>query len=690
MAFSASFLKQPDPPAPLFQEKPLSYTHEENIQDIYDNSYDDGSHAAAYLYGNNPENSYLSTHNDGLSALGGEGGGTNERELYESETSQIQKGLDSVSSSNEYAWAAGSAGPNGSHLQPPDMYRAPLAPTYQRPPLRDPRRDLLPADVIPPSLKSQIPYQHRYRDAPFAVLYVFAMVVWFFVGVRLVFSTTSYPLKGYDRATAFAAIRDTSGLFAFLIGCSIAGGAAWIWWLRKFVKPFVWATLTCMPFVAFTLFFWSLIESFHSGLNRDGTVSDTHDGGMTFVSFIPLVLGLFWGRTVWKKREQINKTVAIVELSCEILRSQPTILVYSFFLLVAYTLFSLLWIAFFSRLLLLGKFTGNGLVSSAAFALVARQLNDTMPSDNATDGGKHATNPVPVPVIPDDGKGGNWVLDSEAYWAIAFFVIIFFWTSAVFGNLQRVGISGVVGDWYFHRNDPPDESLPLLVDGSFLYQSPEERPADTPYRNIEMYAFEKTPTHVAFQRGATTLFGSACLGGLVLGCVRILQIGVGMLRKYFRNHRSGSGVLTAIGGIIAFIDGLIESINNYTLIYVGLTGEGFCTSARHATKVFRRNLMSGIITDLITRLVLYLLAFTMAAVSGLTMYVFATHALHNPFAWVVSALALIVPAYIGVFWGRVLTNTIDATFMAYAIDMDIGTNHCPAAHKIFGETGNVI
>lgn len=402
--------------------------------------------------------------------------------------------------------------------------------------------------------------------------------------------------------------------------------------------------------------------------------------------------GLFWGRTVWKRREQINKTVAIVELSCEILRSQPTILVYSFFLLVAYTLFTLLWIAFFSRLLLLGKFTGaTNAVSSAAFTIATQSL-----SNNSTDG-KHDPDPVLVPVVPGgggggDGKGGYWVLESEAYWAIAFFVLIFFWTSAVFGNLQRVGISGVVGDWYFHRNDPPDESLPTLIDGSFLYQSPEERSADTPYRQIEMYAFEKTPTHVAFRRGATTLFGSACLGGLVLGCVRILQIGVGVLRKYFRNQRNGSStVLTLVSGIVAFIDGLIESINNYTLIYVGLTGEGFCTSARNATKVFRRNLMSGIVTDLITRLVLYLLAFTMASVSGLTMYVFATHALHNPFAWIVSVLALIVPAYIGMFWGRVLTNTIDATFMAYAIDMDTGTNHCPAAHKIFGnENGNVI
>lgn len=45
-----------------------------------------------------------------------------------------------------------------------------------------------------------------------------------------------------------------------------------------------------------------------------------------------------------------------------------------------------------------------------------------------------------------------------------------------------------------------------------------------------------------------------------------------------------------------FLDGIIDQVNNYTIIYSGITGEGFWSSARSATKVFRRNLVTGLLS----------------------------------------------------------------------------------------------
>lgn len=53
-------------------------------------------------------------------------------------------------------------------------------------------------------------------------------------------------------------------------------------------------------------------------------------------------------------------------------------------------------------------------------------------------------------------------------------------------------------------------------------------------------------------------------------------------------------VFGAILGCLRFVEIIVGAINNETIILSGITGESFLASARSVTKIFRRNLISGV------------------------------------------------------------------------------------------------
>jgi hypothetical protein len=46
--------------------------------------------------------------------------------------------------------------------------------------------------------------------------------------------------------------------------------------------------------------------------------------------------------------------------------------------------------------------------------------------------------------------------------------------------------------------------------------------------------------------------------------------------------------------ILRLIDPIISTVNHYTVGLAGITGENFFSAAKSATKIFRRNLLSGV------------------------------------------------------------------------------------------------
>ncbi|CAG8468775.1 9943_t:CDS:2 [Gigaspora margarita] len=210
--------------------------------------------------------------------------------------------------------------------------------------------------------------------------------------------------------------------------------------------------------------------------------------------------------------------------------------------------------------------------------------------------------PTPITRVSSDTLSeGLLPSSSPLIWGILvsvpfIFAIMFIWTvvAALTGPRQESG-----------KRDPQD----------ILREQSRDTSKDTPA--------------LAFHKATTSSLGSICLGSLIMFTVQCLQF----ISEFVKKNSKLNTVFYHAATCMSYIDGLIDVLNNYTLIYVGISGESFCSSAMFTTKLFRRNLIFGL----------------------------------------VNASS---PTFIFVY-------RIDATFLCYTIDLDTNKTHCPKAHDAF-------
>ncbi|KAL0083819.1 plasma-membrane choline transporter-domain-containing protein [Phycomyces blakesleeanus] len=439
---------------------------------------------------------------------------------------------------------------------------------------------LLPTTAaIPPGITT-IKTEKKYKDPLFGLAYCLLIIVYVLSGILLVCTTDSHALEKAAKGTTFKAISDSAGILTLMVFTTLLVGICWFHVLRKFTKAIVWGTVTCVPIIFVGLFIWALVESFQSYYYY-GNQPSAQDSGLTIMSFIPLIISLFYMKLVFSGRHRINKTVAVIELACEILKSNPGILLVSLILLVVFISFSALWLLFFSRLWLLGHIEKSGSKSEAI-----------------------------------------WVVNDHVNMLVVFYLFIYMWTAAVLINMQRFVLSAVTAQWYFHRHEP------ATTNSEKAWKS-------------------------ALIRGSTTSLGTLAFGGLVLTLVQSMHLLAQYMKKYVKKSRPFVWIVSIL---LAYLEAIVSQINHYTISLAGITGESFCSSARSGTKMFRRNLLSGLLGDLLTKLILYIGALVISLVSGLGTYVFATHSLHSPHGYIIGMLAAIVPMYISQFFSYTMMS----------------------------------
>ncbi|KAI9365734.1 plasma-membrane choline transporter-domain-containing protein [Pilaira anomala] len=217
-------------------------------------------------------------------------------------------------------------------------------------------------------------------------------------------------------------------------------------------------------------------------------------------------------------------------------------------------------------------------------------------------------------------SGAIWIVNNYVYSLAAFYVFIYMWTAKLLIYMERFALSSITAQWYFHRNKP----IPSVV----------------PWKN-------------ALMRASTNSLGTIAFGSLILAVIQFLQFSARFLRKYTRVPRPFATLITIILG---YIDMLISTFNNYTISLAGITGESFFSAAKSATKIFRRNLLSGLFGDLLTQLILYIGASVIALSSGFGAYIYATHNLHSPHGFVVGLIATLMPWYLSQFFSYTMMS----------------------------------
>ncbi|OBZ87142.1 Choline transporter-like protein ctl1 [Choanephora cucurbitarum] len=261
-------------------------------------------------------------------------------------------------------------------------------------------------------------------------------------------------------------------------------------------------------------------------------------------------------------------------------------------------------------------------------------------------------------------QGTTWIIHQYVYSLAAFYVFMYIWTAKLLIYMERFCLSVMTAQWYFHRNEPSTAN--------------------------------QIPWIASLVQASSTSLGTLALGSLILAIIQCLQLIAKSIRKYAKSARP---LATVFSFILSYIDAIISTFSNYTISLAAITGENFFSAANSATKIFRRNLLTGLFGDLLTQLILYIGASVIALSSGLGAYVYATHQLHSPHGFIMGLLGTLMPWYLSQFFSYTMTSiidasfntntthescvSIDASFLCYAIDLDTGTVHLSAAHAAF-------
>ncbi|CAG8787393.1 11533_t:CDS:2, partial [Cetraspora pellucida] len=143
---------------------------------------------------------------------------------------------------------------------------------------------------------------------------------------------------------------------------------------------------------------------------------------------------------------------------------------------------------------------------------------------------------------------------------------------------------------------------------------------------IEQFSSQDT-SDLALSRATASSLGTVCLGGLILSTVRILQY----INEFAKKNIRRNSIFYFITACFSCLDGIISVLNNYTMIYVGISGESFCSSAVFTTKLFRRNLVFGLVNDIITKSILFIGTIMIALFCGFATFIYATHSLQSQY-----------------------------------------------------------
>ena len=152
-------------------------------------------------------------------------------------------------------------------------------------------------------------------------------------------------------------------------------------------------------------------------------------------------------------------------------------------------------------------------------------------------------------------RENTWVFHLRPYAGLLIFLVtlIWVWTWGVIRGVGRVAVAGVVGEWYFHRNEPTHP------------------PA------LEV-------TTAAVHRATGTSLGSICIGAGIVATVRVVGRSAAELKRVTRSPALPTPLmfLSSLTPVFTVIAGVLDQLNGYALVYVGITGDAFWPSARRA------------------------------------------------------------------------------------------------------------
>lgn len=102
-----------------------------------------------------------------------------------------------------------------------------------------------------------------------------------------------------------------------------------------------------------------------------------------------------------------------------------------------------------------------------------------------------------------------------------------------------------------------------------------------------------------------------CFSGLIIGAVRVVRAAVDSAKR----EGASSGIVNLIlRCCVGVLLSAIDFLNKFTIIFVAITGEGYCSSAKMTYELLRRNLLSAVFVETVSTRILVGIIFVLSAI----------------------------------------------------------------------------
>ncbi|KAJ1774084.1 hypothetical protein IW140_000615 [Coemansia sp. RSA 1813] len=444
-----------------------------------------------------------------------------------------------------------------------------------------------------------------------AYVFIANALVYIGAGVYLLLATTVPPKK----SPYFKDYYDMTVAILQILASSIVSviiSVIWVQLMRYQTRKVVWITTLGVPVVSISTAIWAGIQvSRVPGV--EGIVGYRLRNGIVIAVSLILAIRFIW--SISQRRVDIERSADIIHISCDVLMQNKDLFAFSFLLLAFYGAFSVASVIFASRITLL---TGPVAGSQGLVVDVVESEQNSSVLDMATQ------------------------LAVRHAWGVAGYLFMSFaWISSVFVQLLRIILSSVVCQWYFHRHEPSEPATLQTLQAS-------------------------TVSALTHQFGTVVLSATFLLVAKVLHLFElVLRWLVGFLRVI-----PVSLVSFALGRPIY----LAEGWNSYTAVYAAFTGKGFFESSRAVTGLLRKHhlLHSPVVSLIKSSVTCYALLLSIVFGYALGVHAVDMRSLHSAMVAVAgSAMPFILLQLVT----HVLTCTVEALVVCYAIDLEVDSCH---------------
>lgn len=487
------------------------------------------------------------------------------------------------------------------------------------------------------------------------VLGTLSTAVWMILGANTVAAVP--PSSPSMRPSPYYTLTRSIPILFLLTFVSLAAAAANLLLLRNITTLggghiLRWA-LIGVPGILTTAWVWAFAGSFIYDDER-WTGGGWSTSGLRLLSLLPLLAAILFARSVWNRRASLARSLSVLELSATIIAQHPALLALSLGLLFVFLAITAPFLFIFVRLFLIGHFGS----------------------------------------IADPQSDKVWKTDSKARMMAWITLGAWLWSWSVLRGIQRVTVAGVISHWYFHRDEEilgNDEAAKLYdVDDTQEDEGDLPGPAPGTWLDDEQVG-NRGPSQIeivraSFVRATGPAIGTICLSALVLAIARTGSTMASTTRWINRKLASQTRFpailqpMAHMAAIMAGLSSILQGFSDFTLVYVGITGDSFAAAARRSTRLVSRHSVKTIMEGLIINLILDLTTLALCFLAGLAGFLFSAHNLHVPAdAPLVGLLCFLLPYWTLRLCADVLSNAADTLYLCFTIDEASGEQHCPKA-----------